>query len=380
MLPNGESNACCNTAGQHGNGGHRLLTLEPRREDAMDSFYEIAYLILNWTYTLLVLVAFVWACTWRGGRGKALLCVFLLLTLTTRIAWQVLSLLVNRRVLLVSSPASIEAINLAIFMVFVLAGVLLLCFVIVARGAAQNQPVAASSWRTPASLTARDRASILQRREWTYLIDALIINVASYGIVIGSAVIIASQRDEELATYLLGTLCIVCPALLFMLKDSFAGKSLGKLMTGLTVINMDTGRPIGPITSMLRNLLFLLPFFPLVELIVANVRQDKRRLGDLMANTIVVKDAMLVPAAIVAPVYRVSLPTEPAAVSHEPTAHAEPPGDLQTPVAAVPEPLEQQIHLTCACGAKIKVSSRYAGRSGKCPRCKAALTIPPAAP
>jgi uncharacterized RDD family membrane protein YckC len=346
----------------------------------MEPLWEVLLQISNWAYALLLLAAFVWACTWRGGRGKALLCAFLLLTVTAHIAWQVLIQLINRHVLPEYSSVPVQAINLAIHAVFDLGGILLLCFVIVARGSAQNQAVASSPWRAMATLTPADRASILQRREWTYLLDMLIINAASYGIIIGSAVIVASQRNGELATYLLGTLCIVCPSLCCLFKDSFAGKSLGKLMTGLRVINADTGRPIGPVTSMLRNFLFLVPFFPIVELIVANVRQDKRRLGDLMANTIVVKDRMLASAASVAPVHAASLPVAQVAISREPATNVEAPGGLRAEIAPPAKPAEQYIHVTCACGAKIKVPSRYAGRSGKCPRCKATLTMPPGPP
>lgn len=38
--------------------------------------------------------------------------------------------------------------------------------------------------------------------------------------------------------------------------------------------------------------ILLVPMLPLVELIVANSREDKRRLGDQTANTVVVRDRL----------------------------------------------------------------------------------------
>ena len=70
-------------------------------------------------------------------------------------------------------------------------------------------------------------------------------------------------------------------------KDSFNGKSIGKATTGLRVTDAENGKPIKAGKSFKRNFLFLIPIFPLVELIVANCRKDKRRLGDLIAGTVV---------------------------------------------------------------------------------------------
>lgn len=47
-----------------------------------------------------------------------------------------------------------------------------------------------------------------------------------------------------------------------------------------------------------------------------------------------------------------------------------------TPTEAALTPQRQTIRFACSCGKKIKVSARYAGRFGKCPRCGARLRIP----
>ena len=139
-------------------------------------------------------------------------------------------------------------------------------------------------------LSPKERRSILQRREWTYLLDIVLIQVLCFGVglILGVAMSgnASNQSIQETATLLGFGVIVVC----VLFKDSFSGKSLGKSMTGLRVIDSSTGRPIGPLKSVARNWIFLIPLFPLVELIVAGSREDKRRLGDLMANTVVVKD------------------------------------------------------------------------------------------
>jgi hypothetical protein len=80
-------------------------------------------------------------------------------------------------------------------------------------------------------------------------------------------------------------------SIFLLLKDSyFQGRSPAKVLTRLRVIDADTGLPISPLQSVARNLVFLIPFFPLIELIVANARADRRRLGDLLANTLVMSE------------------------------------------------------------------------------------------
>ncbi|MBS3764186.1 MAG: RDD family protein [Planctomycetes bacterium] len=74
------------------------------------------------------------------------------------------------------------------------------------------------------------------------------------------------------------------------LKDSLAGMSPGKAFIGLRVVDAETRKPIGAAESLDRNWPLCIPFFAIVELIVANRRSDKRRLGDLMANTDVIQD------------------------------------------------------------------------------------------
>ena len=122
--------------------------------------------------------------------------------------------------------------------------------------------------------------SILHRREWTYVIDMTLAYFLSYLINILDSKFIPSRGFPY--GEIVGLLYII-------FKDSISGKSIGKALTGLRVIDAKEEKPVGFGVSIKRNFLFIIPIFPLVELIVANCRKDKRRLGDLIAGTSVVK-------------------------------------------------------------------------------------------
>jgi uncharacterized RDD family membrane protein YckC len=122
--------------------------------------------------------------------------------------------------------------------------------------------------------------SILHRREWTYIIDI------SFAFLISLMINLLAKKFSPPGGFPYGE---VVGLLYILLKDSFSGKSIGKLLTSLRVIDSKESKPAGLGKSLMRNFLFIIPFFPLVELIVANCRKDKKRLGDLIAGTAVEK-------------------------------------------------------------------------------------------
>jgi uncharacterized RDD family membrane protein YckC len=77
-----------------------------------------------------------------------------------------------------------------------------------------------------------------------------------------------------------------------VLRDSIGGQSVGKLLCGLTVISLETGRPVTAIGSVRRNLLFLLPGANVVAVFLEarTILRDPQgqRLGDRLALTQVV--------------------------------------------------------------------------------------------
>lgn len=92
------------------------------------------------------------------------------------------------------------------------------------------------------------------------------------------------------APYILGALLI--PFLYFMFFEAYMnGQTPGKMMVSIKVVKV-TGEPIGIVESFIRNILRIidqLPFLYLLGLILVAVTDKNQRLGDMVANTIVVK-------------------------------------------------------------------------------------------
>jgi hypothetical protein len=85
---------------------------------------------------------------------------------------------------------------------------------------------------------------------------------------------------------------LIGAAIYVPMRDAIAGRSVGKFLLGLVVIQLETGRPAGPMVSLRRNLLFLLPGANLVAVGLESltiVRDPQgQRLGDRLAQTQVV--------------------------------------------------------------------------------------------
>ena len=135
------------------------------------------------------------------------------------------------------------------------------------------------------------RVSIARRREWAFLIDfsPIFIWMIVFAI-FGSAVQWGLKIPAWLngVTVTLVSISIPVTVAYWVFKDSSGGVSIGKRITGCRVVCQDSGKPIDAGKSVLRNLVFLLPIGPLVELAVASLRNDRRRIGDLIAGTVVV--------------------------------------------------------------------------------------------
>lgn len=85
---------------------------------------------------------------------------------------------------------------------------------------------------------------------------------------------------------LFGVMTIAIPFAYFVLSDALPnGQSIGKRLLRMSVINKSTGKPCSVTESIVRNILTPLLGFIDTVLILGKKRQ---RLGDKMANTIVI--------------------------------------------------------------------------------------------
>ena len=78
----------------------------------------------------------------------------------------------------------------------------------------------------------------------------------------------------------------------FTYFESTSGQTIGKRALGLRVVTLTTGRPPDLGRSLLRNVLRIvdwLPAFYLLGFVVAAISDRRQRLGDLLAETLVVK-------------------------------------------------------------------------------------------
>ena len=85
-------------------------------------------------------------------------------------------------------------------------------------------------------------------------------------------------------------LCILPGLAYFLLKDTlYDGRSVGKKMMGLQVINSQTLTPCKMMESVTRNVSLMIPIFGLIDGIMVFVDQDNLRFGDKWATTMVIE-------------------------------------------------------------------------------------------
>jgi uncharacterized RDD family membrane protein YckC len=130
------------------------------------------------------------------------------------------------------------------------------------------------------------------RRQFAYLIDLVILQVLSSGVgfLAGTVITVAmgpmNQQQSQMASWFflgLGTLV----GLVYGIKDGFGGKSLGKLICGVTCVKEETYEPAGFGASFLRNMVLVIPFAPLIVLVMMN---KGHRPGDGLAKTRIIWD------------------------------------------------------------------------------------------
>lgn len=105
------------------------------------------------------------------------------------------------------------------------------------------------------------------------------------GLIVGVAYIVYSSSGR--------ILYLAAGGAYLLLRDAMRGQSIGKVVFGLVVISLETGRPASLATSVRRNALLLLPGANVVAIFLESVTilQDPQgqRLGDRLAQTQVVE-------------------------------------------------------------------------------------------
>ena len=90
--------------------------------------------------------------------------------------------------------------------------------------------------------------------------------------------------------YLLGSKYLSFFIYLYLfLKDGFKGQSLLKRVFKLKVVDIKTGKPCRIWQSCLRNTIFIIPLFLIIEYTIMTYSSNLRRLGDRIAGTKVIE-------------------------------------------------------------------------------------------
>lgn len=95
----------------------------------------------------------------------------------------------------------------------------------------------------------------------------------------------STYPDLTFFTNSFGNTILFTPFLIYFLKDSYRGKSIGKRIIGLQVVSRSSSEPASSLQCFIRNL--FIPIWPLEVLIT--LFSPTIRLGDLIANTKVVE-------------------------------------------------------------------------------------------
>lgn len=153
-----------------------------------------------------------------------------------------------------------------------------------------ERPTSGPVWNT--ALDARQIGLISTKRNLAFLVDSLPLMLACVAGVYSAGIMgdgVNSGPSVGGSAIILGFFVMAFVGPVYMiLKDVVRGRSFGKSFFDCRVVTQSTGQPAKFSEALLRNLIFIVPFAAIVELIVSMVRSDGRRLGDLMAQTQVV--------------------------------------------------------------------------------------------
>jgi len=135
------------------------------------------------------------------------------------------------------------------------------------------------------------KPSLMTRRVLADLVEVVLLPLAA-GALAGSLRSATGfymlSMTEQLRVILIILVWLSVVMYLFFKDSFFQGQSLMKMALGLRVVDKDTRVKCRWWQSLVRNALFLVSFFALLELIVVFSNSERRRIGDYLARTIVV--------------------------------------------------------------------------------------------
>ncbi|MHB1575288.1 MAG: RDD family protein [Candidatus Dormibacteria bacterium] len=151
-------------------------------------------------------------------------------------------------------------------------------------------------YRTPESLVLSQPVAGIGSRGLAAAVDSVIILILMLALVFGALAMNAISPSAHALGPLLIPIVVVAsvvPVVYYVVCEvSTAGRSPGKLIFGLRVVDLQ-GVPVGLADSMVRNLIRILDFLPLlygIGVVAMFAGRQPRRLGDLAAGTVVVHD------------------------------------------------------------------------------------------
>lgn len=293
----------------------------------------LAILLLS----LLVILAFGIALLclslgWKPQRGKS---VFVSMIAVTMIALPILELFSIGLIWIASEQSAFDLIDiigwfsLLLLIACSLAGMILLTIYAAVRrsetsgaGVELDSIHPSSRIHHPVVVAPMQAMHVLRKREWAFMIDIapMIIVLAIFLLFVGWTSATGdrgnwqARQNREMLNLLVLMLCGLLMLVNFiyvLFKDGFSGVSFGKRVTGCRVVEQETGKPVSAGRSVLRNLTTACVPLAFVELAISSFRSDRRRIGDLLARTVVVSDE---PDAsrIDSSVHAVAMPAEPA--------------------------------------------------------------------
>jgi uncharacterized RDD family membrane protein YckC len=128
-------------------------------------------------------------------------------------------------------------------------------------------------------------ATFAAHRQSAFIIDMLLWCILMFGTGIVTGIMMAIAGASQAAIQSISSILGYAYMPFFLMKDGLAGRSPGKALLGVQVLDATTGRPAGFIASLKRNLPTLIPFVPWL---IAFELHKGNRTGDGWSNTKVI--------------------------------------------------------------------------------------------